>query len=131
MPIKFMAAILMGLFAISNSVIAKECNSRSEDSVFIMDCLAARYKEADKELNAVYDEAMKSLSSDGRQKLEVAQKAWLKYRDASMAFITEVNRKTGSTGNFIIEDYRSALVEKRTAELKYVLSGPDAGPANW
>lgn len=48
-----------------------------------------------------------------------------------MAFITEVNRKTGSTGNFIIEDYRSALVEKRTAELKYILSGSDAGPANW
>ena len=131
MPVKFMAAILMGLFAVSNSVIAKECNNRSEDSVFIMDCLAARYKEAEKELKAVYDEAMKSLSSDGRQKLEVAQKAWLKYRDASMAFITEVNRKTGSTGNFIIEDYRSALVEKRAAELKYILSGPDAGPATW
>lgn len=36
MPVKFMAAILMGLFAVSNSVIAKECNSRSEDSVFIV-----------------------------------------------------------------------------------------------
>lgn len=131
MQIKLMIAILTGLFAISNSVIAEECNSRSEDSVFIMDCLAARYKAADKELNAIYDEAMKSLSSDGRQKLEIAQKAWLKYRDASMAFITEVNRKTGSTGNFIIEDYRSALVEKRAAELKYILSGPDAGPATW
>ena len=131
MPIKFMAVILMGLFAISNSVIAEECISRLEDSVFIMDCLAARYKAAEKELNAVYDAAMKSLSSEGRQKLGAAQKAWLEYRNASMAFITEVNRKTGSTGNFIIEDYRSALVEKRTAELKYILSGPDAGPANW
>ncbi len=80
MPIKFMAAILMGLFAISNSVIAKECNSRSEDSIFIMDCLAARYKEADKELNAVYDEAMKSLSSDGRQKLESNGSAWSRHR---------------------------------------------------
>ncbi|MDG4553406.1 MAG: DUF1311 domain-containing protein [Candidatus Competibacter sp.] len=131
MQIKLMIAILISLFAISNSVIAEECSSRLEDSVFIMDCLSARYKAADKELNAIYDEAMKSLSSDGRQKLEAAQKAWLKYRDASMAFITEVNRKTGSTGNFIIEDYRSALVEKRAAELKYILSGPDAGPATW
>lgn len=131
MQIKFMAAILIGLFAVSNSVIAGECNSRSEDSVFIMDCLSARYKEADRKLNATYNEAMKSLSSDGKKKLEEAQKAWLKYRDASMAFITEVNRKTGSTGNFIIEDYRATLVEKRTAELKYILSGPDAGPAHW
>ncbi|QQS53119.1 MAG: DUF1311 domain-containing protein [Candidatus Competibacteraceae bacterium] len=131
MQIKFMAALFAGLFAISNSVIAEECSSRSEDSVFIMDCLSARYKAADQELNTVYNEAMKSLSSDGKKKLEEAQKAWLKYRDASLAFITEVNRKTGSTGNFIIEDYRAALVEKRASELKYILSGPDAGPAEW
>ncbi len=131
MPIKFMAALFTGLFVISNSVIAEECNSRSESSVFIMDCLAARYKAADQELNAIYSGAMKSLSSDGKEKLKESQEAWLKYRDASLALITEVNRKTGSTGNFIIEDYRVTLVKKRASELKYILSGPDAGPAEW
>ena len=133
MPIKFMAALLTGLFVISNSVIAEECSSRSEDSVSIMDCLSARYKAADQELNAIYSEAMKSksLSSDGKEKLKESQEAWLKYRDASLALITEVNRKTGSTGNFIIEDYRVTLVKKRASELKYILSGPDAGPAEW
>ena len=131
MQIKFMAALFTGLFVISNSVIAEECNSRLENSVFIMDCLSARYKAADQELNAIYSEAMKSksLSSDGKEKLKESQEAWLKYRDASLAFITEVNRKTGSTGNFIIEDYRATLVKKRASELKYILSGPDAGPA--
>jgi len=96
-----------------------------------MDCVAERYKAADKELNEIYSEAMKSLSDEGKKKLEEAQKAWLKYRDASLTFITEVNRKTGSTGNFIIEDYRATLMRKRVAELKYVLNGPDAGPAEW
>ncbi|MFO1419695.1 MAG: lysozyme inhibitor LprI family protein [Candidatus Competibacteraceae bacterium] len=128
---KFIAALFAGLFAISNSVIAEECSSRSEDSIFIMDCLSARYKAADKELNSVYSEAMKSLSNEGKKKLEETQKAWLKYRDASVAFITEVNKNTGSTGNFIIEDYKATLVKKRASELKYVLSGPDAGPAEW
>lgn len=128
---KFIAAIFAGLFAISNSVIAEECSSRSEDSIFIMDCLSARYKAADQELNSVYSEAMKSLSNEGKKKLEENQKAWLKYRDASVAFITEVNKNTGSTGNFIIEDYKATLVKKRASELKYVLSGPDAGPAEW
>jgi uncharacterized protein YecT (DUF1311 family) len=131
MPIKFMAALFTGLFVISNSVIAEECSSRSENSISIMDCLSARYKAADQELNAIYSEAMKSLSSDGKEKLKESQEAWLKYRDASLALITEVNRKTGSTGNFIIEDYRVTLVKKRASELKYILSGPDAGPAEW
>ena len=65
------------------------------------------------------------------KKLKENQEAWLKYRDTSLAFITEVNRNTGSTGNFIIEDYRVTLVKKRASELKYILSGPDAGPAEW
>ena len=131
MQIKFMAALFTGLFVISNSVIAQECSNRSEDSGFSIDCLSARYKATDQELNAIYSEAMQSLSSDGKKKLKESQEAWLKYRDASLAFITEVNRNTGSTGNFIIEDYRATLVKKRALELKYILSGPDAGPAEW
>lgn len=96
-----------------------------------MDCVAERYKAADKALNALYSETMKSLSDDGKKKLEEAQKAWLKYRNTSLSFITEVHRKTGSTGNVIIEDYRLTLTKKRIAELNFVLKGPDAGPAEW
>ena len=131
MQTKFMVALFTGLSIVSNSVSAEECSSRSEDSVFIMDCLAARYKAADQELNTIYSEAMNSLSSDGKKKLKESQEAWLKYRDASLAFITEVNRNTGSTGNFIIEGYRATLVKKRVSELKYILSGPNAGPVEW
>ncbi|MBK8750963.1 lysozyme inhibitor LprI family protein [Candidatus Contendibacter odensensis] len=55
MPIKFMAALFTGLFVISNSLIAEECSSQTENSVSIMDCLSARYKTADQELNAIYN----------------------------------------------------------------------------
>ena len=96
-----------------------------------MDCLSARYKAADQELNTIYNEAIKSLSSDAKKKLIESQEAWLKYRDTSLALVTEVNKNTGSTGNFIIEDCRVTLVKKRVSELKYILSGPDAGPAEW
>ena len=131
MPIKLIATLLTGLFVMSSPAVAGECSSRPEDSMLIMDCLSARYKAADQELNEIYSQAMKSLSSDGKKKLGESQEAWFKYRDASLAFITEVNRNTGSTGNFIIEDYRVTLVKKRASELKYILSGPDAGPAEW
>ncbi len=131
MQTQFIVAIFSGLFVISNSVMAEECGSRSGDSVYVMDCIAERYRAADQELNELYSEALKSLSDEGKKKLEGAQKAWLKYREASLAFITEVNRKTGSTGNVIIEDYRVTLTRKRVAELKYALKGREAGPAEW
>ena len=131
MQTQFIVAIFSGLFVISNSVMAEECGSRSGDSVYVMDCIAERYRAADQELNELYSEALKSLSDEGKKKLEDAQKAWLRYRDVSLAFITEVNRKTGSTGNVIIEDYRVTLTRKRVAELKYALKGREAGPAEW
>ena len=131
MQTQFIVAIFSGLLVISNSVMAEECGSRSGDSVYVMDCIAERYRSADQELNEIYSEALKSLSDEGKKKLEDAQKAWLRYCDASLAFITEVNRKTGSTGNVIIEDYRVTLTRKRVAELKYALKGREAGPAEW
>lgn len=131
MQTQFIVAIFSGLLVISNSVMAEECGSRSGDSVYVMDCIAERYRAADQELNEIYSEALKSLSDEGKKKLEDAQKAWFRYRDASLAFITEVNRKTGSTGNVIIEDYRVTLTRKRVAELKYALKGREAGPAEW
>ncbi|HUM91782.1 MAG TPA: DUF1311 domain-containing protein [Candidatus Competibacter sp.] len=131
MQTQFIVAIFSGLLVISNSVMAEECGSRSGDSVYVMDCIAERYRSADQELNEIYSEALKSLSDEGKKKLEDAQKAWFRYRDASLAFITEVNRKTGSTGNVIIEDYRVTLTRKRVAELKYALKGREAGPAEW
>ncbi|MBK8754787.1 MAG: DUF1311 domain-containing protein [Candidatus Competibacteraceae bacterium] len=60
----------------------------------------------------------KALSRTERKKLKESQEAWLNYRDASLELITEVNRKTGSTGNFIIEDYRATLVKKRASEIE-------------
>ena len=131
MQTQFIVAIFSGLLVISNSVMAEECGSRSGDSVYVMDCIAERYRSADQELNEIYSDALKSLADEGKKKLEDAQKAWLRYRDTSLAFITEVNRKTGSTGNVIIEDYRVTLTRKRVAELKYALKGREAGPAEW
>ncbi len=128
---QLMVTLVSGLFAISTSVIAEECGSRSGDSVYVMECIAERYKAADSELNELYRQAMLSLSDDGKRKLSDAQNAWLQYRNASLALITEINRKTGSTGNVVIEDYRVTLTKKRSAELRYVLKGPDVNAMEW
>jgi uncharacterized protein YecT (DUF1311 family) len=127
---KLIAVIFTGMLAISNSVIAEECANK-ENTVAILDCHIAGYKAADKELNDVYSQAMKSLLGDKKKKLKEAQKAWLKYRDSSFAFIVEANKDAGTFGNVVIEDYKTTFVKKRVLELKYVLNSSEDSPVGW
>lgn len=96
------------------------------DAVSIMQCHEQRYIKADKELNAIYRAAMKSLPENEKQKLQSAQKAWLKYRDASFDFVIEQNKENRSFGGISVSDYKASVVEKRVLELKHLLSGPEA-----
>jgi uncharacterized protein YecT (DUF1311 family) len=45
-------------------------------------CLSNAYQSADKELNQVYSQLMKKQDAAGQSRLQVAQRAWIKYRDA-------------------------------------------------
>ena len=47
---------------------------------------AKNFKEADKELNSVYNQILKEYQADTKfiTNLKVAQRAWIKFRDAEM-----------------------------------------------
>ena len=121
------AVILVG---ISNGVMALDCTN-AENTLAIVDCHTSRYQVADKELNSLYSKAMKSLTEPQQAKLKSAQKAWLTFRDASFAFVIEVNKDNGTYGNVVISDYKAKFVEKRVLELKYLLSSPEDAPVAW
>lgn len=130
--IRIIQALIILLLTLSLGGIAsaKDC-SEEKDSVSIAQCHEQRYSEADKELNSVYSQAMKSLSDTEKQKLREAQKAWLKYRDSSFEFYIEKNKEMRSYGSIAVGDYKATLVEKRVQELKYILSGPEGPPVEW
>lgn len=129
MFLKLMTTIFM-LALTSSSVLAKDCQSE-QSAIDIADCHMARYALADKEMNRIFNVAMKSLSGDTKVKLKDAQKAWLKYRDASFAFVIELNKNNRSYGNNVVADYKAKLVEKRVQEMKYLLAGPADSPVAW
>src|SRR6187455_1511689 len=62
--------------------------------------------EADKELNAAYDQLIKSIRADADKdraellvaRLQASQRAWLKYRDAQVAFVG-IHANIGSTSS--------------------------------
>ena len=109
---------------------AQDC-SKAENTLAIIACHEERYGKADKELNKVYGEAMKSLSPSAQLKLKGAQKAWLKYRDTGLAFAMELNKDLRSYGNIVVADYKATVMEKRVLELKYLMSGPEGPPIKW
>lgn len=127
---KLTAATFITALAVSGTVFAKDC-AAEKNSMTVADCHAARYVVADKALNNVFNAGMKSLSEDEKTKLREAQRAWLKYRDASFLFVIEANKDARSYGNIAVADYKATLIEKRVLELKYLLSGPESPPVTW
>jgi uncharacterized protein YecT (DUF1311 family) len=61
-------------------------------------CFERAYKDADRELNIAYANVRRILAPEQRQDLEIAQRAWLKYRDATCA--AEKALYYGGTGAF-------------------------------
>lgn len=121
---KMISIVIAIILCTGMSANAKDC-SQEENSIQIIACHEDRYLAADQELNAVYKEIMKSLSPDAREKFKQAQRAWLKYRDASIALISEIEKESGSYGGVVIANYKAKIVEKRVLELKHVFSGPE------
>lgn len=123
-------ATMTALFAVANVSSAEDC-AKAESAIDIADCHVAAYKAADKELNIVYNDAIKARPAKEKQKLKAAQQAWLKYRDASIAFMVETQQETGSYGNIVIAEYQKKLTQKRVQELKATLSGPESPAVEW
>jgi uncharacterized protein YecT (DUF1311 family) len=50
-------------------------------------CEDARYKAADQQLNAVYNRLIRELDKRQQEKLRLAQRAWIQFRDANADFV--------------------------------------------
>ena len=67
---------------------AQECD-RSDDSQQMMNiCAGEDYQAADARLNQAYQDQISSDDADGKRLLQVAQRAWITFRDAECAHST-------------------------------------------
>jgi uncharacterized protein YecT (DUF1311 family) len=80
-------------------------------------CENARYQRADKELRVVYTELTKQLDPAGKEKLIVAQKAWVRFRDSNADFQADI-AKGGTLAPVIKMTVLADMTEVRTAELR-------------
>ena len=83
-------------------------------------CENTRYQKAEQELNAVYKDLMQQLDEGRREKLRLAQSAWLQFREANAAFEADAARG-GTLAPLIKMTVLADMTEARTAELKKAL----------
>ena len=122
--------MLLAIFGIASTVQANDC-ANEDNSLAIAACHAARYSAADKELNRLYNAALNKLPEAEKQKLIEAQRAWIRYRDAGVALMIEINKDARSYGSIVVGDYKATIVEKRVKELKHMLGSPADPPVSW
>jgi uncharacterized protein YecT (DUF1311 family) len=85
--------------------------------------------EADKQLNAAYDQLIKSIRADNEKdraemlvaRLRESQRAWLKYRDAQVAFVgIHANIGSASSRTLGMTTYSAELTKERIKDLTAV-----------
>ena len=85
--------------------------------------------EADKQLNAAYDQLIKSIRADNEKdraellvaRLRESQRAWLKYRDSQVAFVgIHANIGSASSRSLGMASYSAELTRERIKDLTTV-----------
>ena len=85
--------------------------------------------KADKELNAAYDQLMKSIRADNDKdraellvaRLQESERAWLKFRDAQVAFVgMHANVGSASSRALGMASYSADLTKERIKDLTTV-----------
>jgi len=88
------ALFFISLILMNNMVFAEKVNSQFDTcmdkaggvTVNMLNCIGAETQRQDKKLNTMYQNVMKSLSGENKERLKKAQQAWIKYRDANCDF---------------------------------------------
>jgi uncharacterized protein YecT (DUF1311 family) len=83
-------------------------------------CENTRFQKAEQELNAVYKDLLQQLDEGEKEKLNLAQGAWLRFREANADFQAELERG-GTLAPLIKMTVLADMTEARTAELKKAL----------
>ncbi|MFL6212093.1 MAG: lysozyme inhibitor LprI family protein [Pyrinomonadaceae bacterium] len=84
------------------------------------ECAGREYKQADAELNKVYQQVLKQEDKDGQARLRAAQLSWLKFRDTECEY--EAGDYIGGTMRPMVAAFcLAAVTNERTKQLKEIL----------
>jgi uncharacterized protein YecT (DUF1311 family) len=99
----------------------KDCIDKDENQTTagMVECTVRAAEEWEKELNKNYNLLMGKLNTEEKEKLRLAQRNWLAYRDKELEFAaTMYTNLEGTMWRIAIADRRANLTKQRAVELK-------------
>ena len=111
---------------------SQSCFDHAETQLAINLCNSADNQTADQELNSVYQAVLNKHANDKKfiENIKLAQRAWLKWRDAEMAAIYPEQKQAefyGSSFAGCWSDQLATLTRERTLQLRKWLDGVEEG----
>jgi uncharacterized protein YecT (DUF1311 family) len=115
---KFLSPVLLLSVTAPVSPQAQRDPCKGDTTYEMKQCSGSKYKQADAELNKVYQQLLSKLDDEGHKAaLKTAQLAWLKYRDTNCDFEGYLNRG-GTIYPVVITECMTAMTTSRTKELR-------------
>ncbi|MEG4395522.1 lysozyme inhibitor LprI family protein [Microcoleus sp. BROC3] len=98
--------------------VAQQPNCKSPQTTLDMNvCSSQEFQAADRKLNQVYQQLLQKLNSKQKQRLTVAQRSWLKFRDESCNY--EMGQFEGGTLAASTYGYcRARVTQERIKDLE-------------
>ena len=115
-PAMCLLGCLLGAIPVHGIEPSVDCKN-AQTTADMRACENARYEKAEQELNMVYENLMQKLDSGQQEKLRVAQRAWLKFRDANADFMADAARG-GTLEPLIRTSVLADMTAARAAELR-------------
>lgn len=127
-----MNKISLRLLVSSALVLFVVCNSSAQTQAEMNEAACAKYKSADAEMNAVYQQVLNKYKSETvfLAKFKTAQRAWIAFRDAHLeSLYPEPNKLQayGSVHSVCRCGVLTELTAQRTKQLKQWLNGAEEG----
>lgn len=120
-----LSPVLLLCFPAASGLLAADaagCNNATTTAA-MQDCESARYTQANQKLNAVYARLMKTLNPSRREKLRLAELAWIQFRDKNAAFMATA-AEGGTLAPLIQLTTSTDMTAARAAELEKLAASP-------
>ena len=110
-------ACLLGAPALSQPAAQEAACEKAASTAAMRECENARLRRAEEGMNAAYRSLSEKLDARGREKLNAAQQAWLKFRAAEAQYQADAARD-GTLAPLIAASVRADLTEARRRDLE-------------
>jgi uncharacterized protein YecT (DUF1311 family) len=132
MKIKAILIALGCLAAASSYAQNKTCGDSANDQSELNACASTGLQKEDDELNRVYKKILANFANDHIfiNKLKVAQRAWIAFRDAQLEALyppSADKSEYGSAASMCILNEKARLTAERTKQLRVWLDGQAEG----